>query len=59
MKIWNALQDILFSGKAKTGLPYVLEDENTSHLCMPTICLEIYTVNWFMVVVSELGELRD
>lgn len=59
MQIWNAFQDTLFSGKAKTGLPYVFKDENTLYLGMPKICLAKHIVNWFMVAVSEAGELSD
>lgn len=59
VQIWNALQDILLSRKAKTGLPYVLKYENILCLCMPKICLEKHIVNWFMVAGSEVGELRD
>lgn len=59
VQIWNALQDILFSGKAKMVFPYVLKYENILYLYMPKICLEIHIVNWLMVTVSEVGEMTD
>lgn len=59
VQIWNVLQDILFSGKAKTVLPYVFKYENILYWYMPRICLERHIRNWFKMAVSEVGELRD